>query len=147
VKTGLVASPVSQIDAIVQLAKERNAYPLDDTLLKKLWEALRQQGNGVALEVRDADGRLHAGLIYQQFQHKLIHLFSAFDPALGNQGGMSLAVWRSIEAAGPEVRIIDFEGSMLEPVENFFRGFGTRPMPYLQIKRNSLPRLVRWLRP
>jgi hypothetical protein len=145
VKTGLIASSVVQVDAITQLAKERNTYPFDDALLKKLWEALRQQGNGVALEVRDTDGRLHAGLIYQNFGHKLIHLFSAYDPALGSQGGMSLAIWRSIEAAGPEVQMIDFEGSMLEPVENFFRGFGTRPVPYLQVKKNSLPKPIRWL--
>ncbi len=145
VKTGLVVSSVEDIDAIVALTNERNTYPLDEVLLKKLWAALHQQKKGTALEVRGADGRLHAGLIYQQFQHKIIHLFSAFDAELGNQGGMSLAIWKSIETAGPEVKIIDFEGSMLEPVENFFRGFGTRPVPYLQIKKNSFPKPVRWL--
>lgn len=145
VKSGLTVSAVENIDAIVALANQRNTYPLDEALLKKLWTALRQQKKGTALEVRDADGRLHAGLVYQQFQHKILHLFSAFDAELGNQGGMSLAIWKSIEAAGPEVKIIDFEGSMLEPVENFFRGFGTRPVPYLEIKKNNLPKPVRWL--
>lgn len=145
VKSGLVVSSIPDIDAIVALANERNSYPLEEALLKKLWTALRQQKKGIALEVRDATGRLHAGLIYQQFQHKIIHLFSAFDVELGNQGGMSLAIWKSIETAGLEVKIIDFEGSMLEPVENFFRGFGTRPVPYLEIKKNSLPKPVRWL--
>jgi hypothetical protein len=145
VKSGLVVSSIPDIDAIVALANERNSYPLEEALLKKLWTALRQQKKGIALEVRDATGRLHAGLIYQQFQHKIIHLFSAFDAELGNQGGMSLAIWKSIETAGPEVKIIDFEGSMLEPVENFFRGFGTRPVPYLQIKKNAFPKPIRWL--
>lgn len=145
VKGGLVAQPVEDIAGIIGLASERNAYPLDGALLKKLWDALRQQKTGTALEVRDAEGRLHAGLVYQRFGHKLIHLFSAFDAGLGNQGGMSLAIWRSIEAAGPEVQVIDFEGSMLEPVENFFRGFGTRPVPYLQIKKNTFPKPFRWL--
>ena len=114
-------------------------------MLNKLWAALRQHGKGTAIEVRGEDGRLHAGLVYQEYQHKLIHLFSAMDGEVGNQGGMSLAIWRSVEAAGPEIRVIDFEGSMLEPVENFFRGFGTRPVPYLQIKKNSFPKPFRWL--
>lgn len=147
VKTGLTVSSVESIEQILELAKARSAYDLDGSLLKKLWATLQQQKTGKALEVRDETGRLHAGLIYQQFQHKIIHLFSAFDAELGNQGGMSLAIWKSIEAAGPEVQVIDFEGSMLEPVENFFRGFGTRPVPYLQIKKNAFPKPVRWLMP
>ncbi len=145
VKSGLVVQSVESIDAIIELANARSAYPLDGVLLKKLWAALRQQQIGTALEVRDTNGRLHAGLIYQQFDNKLLHLFSAFDAELGNQGGMSLAIWRSIEAAGPAVQVIDFEGSMLEPVEHFFRGFGTRPVPYLQVKKNSFPKLLHWL--
>lgn len=145
VKTRLTVYTVDSIENIVELAETRSAYPLDGKLLNKLWTALRQQGKGTALEVRDTAGRLHAGLIYQEFQHKIIHLFSAYDAELGNQGGMSLAIWKSIETAGPEIGIIDFEGSMLEPVENFFRGFGTRPVPYLQIKKNTFPKPVRWL--
>ncbi len=145
VKSGLMVQPVESIESIVELAAARSAYPLDGALLKRLWAALRQQQTGTALEVRDEAGRIHAGLIYQQFGHKLIHLFSAFDADLGNQGGMSLAIWRSIESAGSEVQMIDFEGSMLEPVEHFFRGFGTRPVPYLQIKKNSLPKPLHWL--
>ena len=144
-KSGLTAHSVESIAPIIELAETRSAYPLDGALLKKLWAALHQQEKGTALEVRDEAGRLHAGLIYQQFQHKIIHLFSAFDAELGNQGGMSLAIWKSIESAGREVKLIDFEGSMLEPVENFFRGFGTRPVPYLQIKKNTFPKPVRWL--
>ncbi|MBK8568300.1 MAG: hypothetical protein IPN76_34585 [Saprospiraceae bacterium] len=145
VKSGLVAMSVDSIDAILSLAQKKDSYALDGEVLKKLWAACCQQGMGTALEVRDATGRLHAGLIYQRFGHKLLHLFSAYDPALGNQGGMSLAIWRSIESAGPAVQVIDFEGSMLEPIEHFFRGFGTRPVPYLQIRKNTFPKPVRWL--
>lgn len=145
IKSGLVVQMVEDIEAIVSLAQKRNAFPLDADLLKRLWTALRQQKIGTALEVRDGQGRLHAALIYQQFQDQRIHLFSAFDADLGSLGGMSLAIWHSIETAGPEVKVIDFEGSMLEPVENFFRNFGTRPVPYLQIKKNAFPKPIQWL--
>jgi len=144
-KSGLTAHPVENIEGIVSLAATRSTYPLDEALLKKLWDALRQQKIGTALEVRDAGGLLHAGLVYLQFQHKIIYLFTAMDSKFGQQGGMPLAIWRSIESAGPSVRFIDFEGSMLEPVEHFFRGFGTRPVPYLQVKKNTFPKPVRWL--
>ena len=31
--------------------------------------------------------------------------------------------------------VFDFEGSMLRPVERFFRAFGGRQVPYLQVSR------------
>lgn len=145
VKSKLAVQSVEDIDAIVGLATERNNYPFDAPLLKKLWAALRQQKIGVALEVRDTDRQLHAGLIYVQFQHKIILLFTSLNIKFGQQGGMPLAIWRVIESAGQEVQVIDFEGSMLEPLEHFFRGFGTRPVPYLQIQKNTFPKPVRWL--
>lgn len=87
--------------------------------LKRLWEALRKNATVTALEVLDENGQLHAGTIYTQFQHKIIHLFGAFLPESGKMGVMPFAIWKSIEMAGPEVKVIDFEGSMLESVEFF----------------------------
>jgi hypothetical protein len=114
-------------------------------LLRDLWKVLRQNGVGKAVEVRDESGRLHAGLIYQMSGDKIQHLFSAIDPEVRNQGGMSLAIWHTIETAGEDIRTIDFEGSMIEPVEKFFRGFGPFPVSYLQIRKNSFPKPLRWL--
>lgn len=144
-KSGLTPQPTDDLSGIIGLSQERGAYPFDFQLLRSLWLALRENKMGHALEVRDAAGRLHAGLVFLIDGHKLIHLFSAIDPALRNQGGMSLAIWHTIEQAGPDIRIHDFEGSMLEPVEKFFRGFNTRPVPYLQVRKNSFPRPIRWV--
>jgi hypothetical protein len=33
------------------------------------------------------------------------------------------------------VSVFDFEGSMLRPVERFFRAFGGRQVPYLHVSR------------
>lgn len=142
-KSGLTAKLVTDAADIIRLSQERDAYPLDYALLGQLWEALRANGVGHAIEVRDGDGRLHAGLIQQKSGEKNQHLFSAIDPEVRNMGGMSLAIWHSLETAGEDIRTIDFEGSMLEPVEKFFRGFGPRPVSYLQVRKNSLPKVVR----
>ena len=144
-KSGLVPKQVADIDPLVQLSRKHDSYNIDYQMLSQLWEAMKQQGVGRAIEVRDNNNRLHAGLIYQISGHKQVHLFSAKDPALTNLGGMSLAIWYSIERAGEDIEIHDFEGSMLEPVEHFFRGFGTRPVPYLQITKNDFPKSVKWL--
>jgi len=33
--------------------------------------------------------------------------------------------------------VFDFEGSMLPPVERYFRAFGARQTPYLRVSRTS----------
>jgi len=43
---------------------------------------------------------------------------------------MPLVLWDGIELAGELSRRFDFEGSMVEGIENFFRGFGGTPEPY-----------------
>ena len=144
-KSGLIARLTDDADSIIRLSRKRDAYPLNYTMLERLWKVLKKQNVGKAVEVRDENGRLHAGLIYMECGVKNIHLFSAIDPEVKNLGGMSLAIWHSIEQAGPEIEVHDFEGSMIEPVEKFFRGFGARPVPYLQIKKNSFPKPVQWL--
>lgn len=144
-RKGLKTRQVENIDGIIRLSKQQNNFQFDEKLLKRLWEALRKHATATAMEVVDDNGQLHAGILYCQFQHKIIHLFGAFQPESGKLGVMPLAFWKSIEMAGPEVRVIDFEGSMLESIENFFRNFGTKPVPYLQIKKNTFPKPLRWV--
>ena len=144
-KSGLVAKEVEVVDELIQLSQKNDAYLIDYKLLGRLWKVLKKQKTGKAIEVRDSEGRLHAGLIYQVSGSKQVHLFSAKDPEVSSMGGMSLAIWQSIQSAEKEIEVHDFEGSMLEPVEHFFRGFGTRPVPYLQISKNDFPKPIRWL--
>ncbi len=144
-RSGLLVKEVSDISDLIQLSQKHDSYKVDYQLLNQLWEAMKRQGVGRAMEVRDEKDRLHAGLVYQISGSKQIHLFSAKDPAVSNLGGMSLAIWHSIQEAGEEIAVHDFEGSMLEPVEHFFRGFGTHPVPYLQITKNTFPKPIRWL--
>ena len=42
-------------------------------------------------------------------------------------------MWHAIQFAATVSRVVDFEGSMMEPVERFFRGFGAVQTPYFAI--------------
>jgi hypothetical protein len=53
-------------------------------------------------------------------------------------GANTLLYWEPIRLASEVSRVFDFEGSMLKPVEHFFRGFGGTQTPYLQISKASL---------
>ena len=60
------------------------------------------------------------------------------NPDLRNSGAQSLCMWEAIKFASSLNLSFDFEGSMIEPIERFFRNFGAIQTPFFCIyKTNS----------
>ena len=52
---------------------------------------------------------------------------------------MPLLLWEAIQFSSDVTRKFNFEGSMIKSIEKFFRAFGGRQVPYLEItKTNSI---------
>jgi hypothetical protein len=64
-------------------------------------------------------------------------LMSGNDPRLRSSGAISLLRWEAIKFAREVTRRFDFEGSMLEPVERFFRAFGGRQVRFARLARGA----------
>ena len=87
----------------------------------------------------DSSGRLHAAIYIVWDNQTTYYLMSGSDPGRRNSGALSLLVWEAIKFASNVTPVFDFEGSMSQPIERFFRSFGTRQTPYSQVtKTNSL---------
>lgn len=79
--------------------------------------------------------RVHA-VAYAVWDDKAAYyLLGGGDPDLRNSGATSLLVWELIMRAREVTDVFDFEGSMMEPLERFFRAFGGRQTPYLHVIR------------
>lgn len=84
--------------------------------------------------VDEAD-RVHA-VAYTVWDDKAAYyLLGGGDPDLRNSGATSLLVWELIMRARQVTDVFDFEGSMIEPLDRFFRAFGGRQTPYLHVSR------------
>lgn len=81
----------------------------------------------------DDQGRTHAALYLVWDENSAYYLMGGSDPQLRNSGAFSLLMWQAIKFAGSVTRKFDFEGSMIEPVERYFRSFGARQIPYFRI--------------
>ncbi|MGH1462416.1 MAG: GNAT family N-acetyltransferase [Neptuniibacter sp.] len=81
----------------------------------------------------DSQGRHHAGVYLVWENGKAYYLMGGSDPNLRNSGAMSLCMWEAIKFSSEVNRVFDFEGSMIEPVEKFFRGFGAIQTPYHRV--------------
>lgn len=68
------------------------------------------------------------------------YLLGGYDSVYKHQGAGAHTLWNSIAYAKKiQLLYFDFEGSMIQPVEKFFRGFGANLVPYFTINKAALP--------
>lgn len=86
----------------------------------------------------DNEGNLHAGIWIVWDREMVYYILGGADPNFKNSGAMSLLLWEAIKySSGLGKKSFNFEGSMIEPIERFFRGFGAKQVPYFQISKNN----------
>jgi hypothetical protein len=99
--------------------------------------AARDRGCASLRLAVDGEGRSHAGALFVWDEERVYYLAGGNDTALRDSGGSSLVIWDGIQLAGSLGLRFDFEGSMIGPIERFFRGFGGVPEPYLHVTHYS----------
>lgn len=115
-------------------------------LLQKLHHYLEASDQGFIHTVYDEEKNPCASALYAVCGKQMYYLIGAQDPDAQSRGAMTYLMWESI-VKGKEAGIhtFDFEGSMIAGIEQFFRKFGSRPVPYLQLCKNNLPLWAKWL--
>uniref|UniRef100_UPI003F496F9B GNAT family N-acetyltransferase n=1 Tax=Cupriavidus taiwanensis TaxID=164546 RepID=UPI003F496F9B len=104
-----------------------------DHYVRQLDIACRQRHAGKTFIAVDPEGHPHAGVYLAWDEQSAYYLMGGGDPVLRNSGATSLCLWQAIRFAATVNRSFDFEGSVLEPVERFFRAFGAEQKPYLTL--------------
>jgi hypothetical protein len=85
----------------------------------------------------DAQGNTHAALYIVWDERVCYALVNARNPDIQAFGANTLLYWEAIRLAAEVSRVFDFEGSMVKPVEHFFRGFGGRQTQYFCIHKTT----------
>jgi hypothetical protein len=114
-------------------ARQGRRPPYGDDLVRRLDAACAARGARRILAAVDAQGRTHAVLYVVWDERTLYPLINARNPELQAFGANTLLYWEAIRLASTVSRAFDFEGSMLEPIEHFVRGFGGRQTPYFSV--------------
>jgi hypothetical protein len=104
-------------------------------LVRRLDAACAARGARRIIGAADASGRVHAALYVVWDDRTLYALINARDPEFETLGSNTLLYWEAIRLAAEVSRVFDFEGSMLKPVEHYFRGFGGRQVPYFCVTK------------
>jgi hypothetical protein len=114
-------------------------YPRD--LVERIDHACAARCCRQVFFAEDSQGQLHAAVYIVWDEHAAYYLMGGSDPELRNSGATSLLIWAAIQHASKVTKAFDFEGSMLEPIERFFRAFGAKQIPYLSISKITSPLL------
>lgn len=109
----------------------------DFELFSRIFKASTSRNQGQLFVARDVRENIHAALFLIWDQHSAYYLMGGASDQFRTSGAQSLLMWEAIKFASDKTERFDFEGSMLEPVERFFRGFGARQKPYFQITKMS----------
>ena len=113
--------------------RQSKPMPYGRPLIESLDKAAATRGCRKALIAVDEQGRAHAGVYVVWDEQSAYYLMGGGDPDLRNSGATSLCMWEAIKFASTVTSCFDFEGSMLEPVERFFRAFGAVQTPYFNL--------------
>jgi len=97
-----------------------------------------ESGRSVCFIAKDK-GKPIAGIIYFFYKRKMIYYQGSALPDYKNSGVMSKIIAESVRLRGQGYDYLDFDGSMIESIERFFRGFGAFPVHYSNFILNRLP--------
>lgn len=134
------------IDRFIQInemtfQRQGQSLPYPVQIIKDLDAACVQQNARQMFFAEDADGQIHAAIYIVWDKNSAYYLMGGGDPELRSSGATSLLMWEAIKFAATVTNKFDFEGSMIEPVERFFRAFGAIQKPYFVIEKSGTKRM------
>lgn len=117
--------------------RKNKKIPYSFSFIERLDKECRKQCCRSILMAEDGNSNYHAAIYLIWDRDCTYYLMGGADPEFRNSGAMSLLIWAGINQAAQRKQSFDFEGSMIEPIEHFFRSFGGEQNHYLQITKRS----------
>lgn len=128
--------------------RQGRSGPDKGELLSRLDKVLQEKNARKLLCAVDGQGKVHAASYFVFDKKCCFYLIGGGDPELRTSGASSMLMWEGIKYASDVSDAFDFEGSMIEPIERFFRAFGGVPTPYWNVTRLNGPlSLINYMKP
>ncbi len=116
------------------------------SILQKLIETLLEKGLANSIGMNNKFNELCAGAFFIKSKDRDIFLFSGANDNAYETQAMTLLINSYLEENAGKTKWFDFEGSMDKDLARFYSGFGSEMVEYRQIRRNTLPAPVKWLK-
>lgn len=120
--------------------RQSQCIPYSFDLLRRIDEACALRNSRIILFAVDDKKNIHSAIYVIFDDNSAYYLLGGGDASLRTSGAHSLLMWEAIKQVSQFVDKFDFEGSMIQPIERFFRSFGALQVPYFHVTsaRNKL---------
>ncbi len=115
--------------------RQNKAMDYDLPFLKLLYDACARHSAVRLSFAQDSNGRPIASCFLIYDQNRAYYLAGGIDPDFKDVGAMDALLFDAIEYSLSNGRIFDFEGSMVESIESYFRSFGATQQVYSAIAK------------
>ncbi len=102
------------------------------------------RGKGVIMSAEGTDKQLEAAIFFMFNGMDMINLMNVTTPVGKEKGAMSYLLDAVIQRESNKRKFIDFEGSSVEGIARFYKGFGALNVPYYKYTQNNLPWWLKW---
>ena len=138
-KLGVIIEESNNLKILYELAnntfKRQNInIPYSFEFLEKIY---KNNKNNIKINLGKYENKYIAGNLLLIDDLRVIYLVGGIDSNYKDLGAMDLIQYESIKFALDNNKIFDFEGSMIESIEKYFRSFGSIQKPYFQITKTN----------
>jgi len=116
---------------------QKRKYSISQEFTERYMKEAIENERGKYFEARDDDGNVHSCAFYLFDSNVCYYLTGARNPEFSSSQSQELLLWEGIQFAAKHSKVFDFEGSMVEGIEGFFRQFGAKCIPYYVISKQS----------
>tara|TARA_B100001121_G_scaffold262268_1_gene242553 strand:- start:605 stop:1546 length:942 start_codon:yes stop_codon:yes gene_type:complete len=143
IKKALKMVEIQSVDSVNEIwhcltktfERQNKKPPYSKDFLENLEKQVKRKESSIKLVATDKDNYIHAAIYLVHLNSTVYYLIGGGDPKYRNSGATSLLINKALDMAKDNQWDFDFEGSMIEPIERFFRAFGAIQTPYFQIKK------------
>jgi hypothetical protein len=112
--------------------------PYHPEMLQKIIAIACSRNQGDIWGAFDEEGRLHAAAFVVWQDNCAYYIAGGSHTELRNSGAHAYVLWQAICDTAVYSSSFDFEGSMIQGVERFFRAFGAKQMPFFAISKGKV---------
>jgi len=152
IKAGYSISQTINPEQIVHLFKSTKGQkleifkPNDYKTLLTLMNVCIKQNKASSFAVFDTENKLCAAAFFMKANDRFVFLKSGVTENGKVNGAMHFLFDTFIQHHAETDQFLDFGGSSVETVARFYKNFGAKDCVYLQVRKNNLPTLVKWIR-
>jgi len=108
-------------------------------------EVLNQKGQCNSFLAKNRDAKTIAVVYIVWDEKRSYYLLGGYNFEERHHGASAIAMWEAIKFTKNELGLneFDFEGSMIKPVERFFRAFGGQQTPYFCVSQDLRNPLIK----